>query len=87
MTEATEDSPAGEYPIVVSGGEAQNYELSYENGVLTVTEATGMYGVLPFKEPLDVYDLLGNKVRHGVTSLNGLPKGVYIINGRKVVVR
>ena len=32
-TTATKNSPVGEYEIVVSGGEAQNYELSYQNGV------------------------------------------------------
>lgn len=36
---ATVSSPAGEYPIVVSGAEAQNYEITYVNGKLTVTDA------------------------------------------------
>ena len=36
-------------------------------------------------EPFDVYDLNGLKVRHQVTSLDGLPNGVYIVNGNKVV--
>ncbi len=38
-TTATSESEQGEYPITVSGGEAKNYELSYEGGTLTVTEA------------------------------------------------
>ncbi len=29
----------GEYPIVVSGAEAQNYQISYVNGTLTITKA------------------------------------------------
>ena len=33
----------------------------------------------------DVYDLNGRKVRTGSTSLEGLPKGIYVIGGRKVV--
>ncbi len=33
----------------------------------------------------DVYDMQGRKVRHATSSLNGLPRGMYIINGRKVV--
>ena len=37
-TTATADSPAGEYPITVSGGEAKNYTLSYVNGKLTVIQ-------------------------------------------------
>ena len=33
---ATPSSEAGKYPIIVSGGEAQNYEFTYVNGELTV---------------------------------------------------
>ena len=35
----------------------------------------------------DVFDLRGNKVRSKATSLEGLPKGIYIINKRKVAVQ
>ena len=35
-TTATKASAPGTYPITVSGGSAKNYELSYENGTLTV---------------------------------------------------
>ena len=35
--------------------------------------------------PFDVYDLSGHKVRHQVTSLDGLPNGVYIVNGKKML--
>ena len=33
----------------------------------------------------DVYNLQGHKVRHHVNSLNGLSKGIYIVNGKKIV--
>ena len=36
---ATKDSPAGSYPVTVSGAEAQNYEIRYVSGTLNVTEA------------------------------------------------
>ncbi|MBP5776630.1 MAG: leucine-rich repeat protein [Prevotella sp.] len=36
-------------------------------------------------EPFDVYDLSGRKVRHQVTSLDGLPNGIYIVNGKKIL--
>ena len=36
-------------------------------------------------EPFDVYDLSGRKVRHQVTSLDGLSEGIYIVNGKKVL--
>lgn len=34
--EATKDSSVGEYAITVSGAEAENYEISYVNGKLTI---------------------------------------------------
>ena len=37
------------------------------------------------EEPFDVYDLKGHRVLHQVTSLDGLPAGVYIVNGKKVL--
>ena len=33
----------------------------------------------------DVYDLKGRKVRSATTTLEGLPNGIYVINGRKVL--
>lgn len=37
--------------------------------------------------PFDVYNILGVKVRSQVTSLQGLPKGIYLVGGKKVCVR
>ena len=85
-TEATKDSPIGEYAIVVSGGEARNYELNYQNGVLTIIESTGI-GEISVTSPADVYTLQGHKVRIKATTLEGLPKGVYIVNSKKIVVK
>ena len=39
MTTATESSAPGEYPVTVSGAEAQNYDINYQSGTLSVTEA------------------------------------------------
>ena len=36
-------------------------------------------------EPYDVYDLSGRKVLNQTTSLDGLPAGIYIVNGKKVL--
>ena len=84
--QATEASAPGEYPVIVSGAEARNYEISYTNGVLIVTEATGIAEV-SVSHPVDVYTLQGNKVRAQTTTLKGLPTGIYIVNGRKVRVK
>ena len=85
-TTATVESAPGEYPVIVSGAEARNYEISYTNGVLIVTEATGIAEV-SVSHPVDVYTLQGNKVRAQATTLKGLPTGIYIVNGRKVRVK
>jgi uncharacterized protein YjdB len=37
------------------------------------------------EDPYDVYDLSGRKVANQVTSLDGLPNGIYIVNGKKVM--
>jgi len=42
---------------------------------------------MQFDKSVDVYDLRGNKIRSNTTDLNGLQKGVYIVNGKKVVVK
>ena len=86
-TTATKDSPVGEYAITVSGGEAENYELTYQSGKLTVTVPSGIAELMKSGRPFDVYDVKGRKVRRQVTTLKGLKKGVYIIDGKKVVVR
>lgn len=38
-------------------------------------------------EPFDVYNLQGRKVKSKATDLRGLPRGIYIINGKKVAVK
>lgn len=38
-------------------------------------------------KPFDVYDLNGCKVLTHVTSLDGLSNGVYIINGKKMIIK
>ena len=35
----------------------------------------------------DIYTLTGMKVRSHATTLDGLPKGIYLVNGRKVLVK
>ena len=41
-TTATESSPVGEYEIIISGGEAQNYRFTYKKGKLTIATAAGI---------------------------------------------
>ena len=48
---------------------------------------TGVHDVEVVDTTFDVYNLSGMKVRSGVNSLEGLPKGIYIVNGKKYVVK
>ena len=45
--------------------------------------------IVPASAPrnADVYNLSGQLVRHNATSLNGLPKGIYIAKGKKFIVK
>ena len=85
-TTATKNSPSGDYVITVGGGETRNYELRYVNGKLTVTMPSSIHEVTE-SATFDVYDMSGRKVRRQATMLMDLPKGVYIIDGRKRVVK
>jgi len=66
---------------VLSSSESRSLDGDDDNvtGIETIEEAPAI------NEPYDVYDLSGRKVRNQVTSLDGLPAGVYIVNGKKVL--
>ena len=53
----------------------------------SIEEVDGIDSVLILPEVFDVYNLKGYKVRSKTTNLNGLPKGIYIINDKKVLVK
>ena len=77
--EATIDSPAGEYPIVVSGAEAQNYEFTYVNGTLTILDVVGVNGVHSDTKRDVYYDLSGRRIT------SPQQRGVYITGSKKIV--
>lgn len=57
------------------------YSISWESSASDISTPIG-------KEQLyDVYSLSGTLIKRRATSLDALPKGVYIVNGRKVVVK
>ena len=85
-TEATDMSEPGTYDIVVSGGETKNYTFKYVNGVLTVIPSSGVEALFMGKV-FNVYTVQGTKVRTNVQTLEGLPAGIYVVNGRKVMVK
>ena len=85
-TTATSESEPGVYEITVAGGVAQNYEFTYVGGQLTI-EVPSAVTSLTFRHPVDVYTITGRKVRSQVTTIQGLTPGVYIVEGRKLIVR
>ena len=86
-TDATKDSPVGGYAIRISGGEAQNYSFNYVDGILTITEPSGIDNILNDGKPFDVYNLAGKKVLHQVKSVSGIPRGAYIVCGHVIFVK
>lgn len=55
--------------------------LDGDDDEVTGIEGAGEDAIAPY----DVYDLSGRKVAHQVTSLDGLPNGIYIVNGKKIL--
>ena len=55
--------------------------------ILPIKTSTRIYGIESDGdgEPFDVYSLSGQKVKSKTTSLDGLPRGIYIIKGKKVI--
>ena len=49
--------------------------------------SSGINGTIKNDEPQDIYDLQGHKVKAKATSLEGLPRGIYIVNGKKLVLK
>ena len=68
--------------IEVSGAEAENYDITYENGVLTITEASAINTISTDVQQGAIFDLQGRKMND-----NLLKKGIYIMNGRKYIVK
>lgn len=85
-TLATAESPAGTYDITVGGGQSDRYEFTYVAGTLTI-QALDAIRSMVFQRPVDVYTLAGRLVRSQVTTVAGLSAGLYIVEGRKVVIR
>ena len=84
--EADASSPVGTYDIVISGGVAPNYDFKYTKGTLIVEpNPLGITELQEGKGPSVVYTLNGRKMR--VDNPRQLPKGIYIVNGKKVTIQ
>ena len=91
VTDATPESEVGEYILRLEGGSDDCYAYKLVDGKLTVTEyveppiPTAISSVSSQSATAgDVYDLQGRRV---ASQLKGLPAGIYMVNGRKVIIR
>jgi len=71
--------------IVLSTAEAVQFTPA--DVEFKVTNTTDGINEISAEKPATVYDLKGNQIRKNATSVEGLSKGVYIINNKKVIVK
>lgn len=58
------------------------------DGIAEEALPTGLEDLVDTRlQPSDIYNANGQLVRQGATTLDGLPKGVYIVNGKKIAVQ
>lgn len=70
-----------------NGNDPKNVSLAID-GVAEGVIPTGLADLVDTRlQPSDIYNANGQLVRRGATTLDGLPKGVYIVNGKKIAVQ
>ena len=98
VTQLTEDESSLKVGLSCNGMGASywcifdNFHLYYY-GTMSPDLVTAIHSVTPdkvqedglFVTPADIYSLSGVCVRRQATSLDGLQKGIYIVNGKKVL--
>ena len=78
----------GTHVFYIRSKDSNGQWSSVRSEEIEVVETSGIDRILMSDEQIDVYDLRGHKVDIGTYShRRRLAKGVYIINGRKVVVK
>lgn len=72
-----------------ASGNAKEFTFAIDDGTgiseLTTIEGISIEGAASLNNATDVYTLAGQKVQKG--SLEGLKSGIYLVNGRKVMVK
>ncbi|MBR5698791.1 MAG: autotransporter-associated beta strand repeat-containing protein [Prevotella sp.] len=80
-------TPVFDLPEIGNGLEWDTSRIS--EGLLFVAVGTGIQDILADmrNEGCDIYNAGGQLVRKNAHSLNGLPRGIYFVRGRKIVVK
>ena len=88
-----ENSPKGEYMVSFTEGSDRNYRISTKPSKITVTERSGVEDNLSAdgEQDIEVYDLNGLCIYHGIRNGVILGKGIYIVRQgdtvKKVIVK
>ena len=87
---ADENATAGSYMVdlkdMVLSIDGVGYEMPDRSSTLVINGTDGIV-MIKATEIVDIYTLDGRKVRSSVSDTSDLPKGVYIVNGRKKVMK
>ena len=78
----SKESSVEQWPYRVKFYQTNVYGKANNSTLPTAVSGIALYDTKPADD--NVYSLSGQVVRHGSTSLEGLPRGVYIVHGRKV---
>ena len=71
-----------------SNRDVYNYGVLVDSYKSSISDYTsGVQSIIQPSVPHDVYDLSGRKVKAALTTLDNLPKGIYIYGGKKMVVK
>ena len=80
---ASEESEVGDYDILVGGAEADNYEIGYVNGVLTIIPPAAVASIVSESERVvDVFTMSGVRVSRCFGDELGrlsLRRGIYVV--------
>ncbi|MDY5927731.1 MAG: hypothetical protein SPJ39_06620, partial [Prevotella sp.] len=75
--------------VSVQHGASEAINIAVYDGDGTVTDIVRVdaNGEAEANAPHDIYNIMGQKVRSNALSTEGLKSGIYIINGKKVLVK
>ena len=85
-TGSTDQFTTGDHVFAVSAVHANGEESKPVTVTVTITDATGIEEMMVNGQPVDIYSIDGKLVRRQARDLNGL-KGIYVINGKAVLVK
>ena len=65
--------------------DSEENEVSF--GGTSFSDTTAIKEIISTVKPADVYSVTGKLVKKGAISIEGLPAGIYIVNGHKIIIK